>query len=101
MPVKLDRIASIALAALALVAAPAPAQAQPAVPPSGSEAAGLVPAYSEDGFWLCLPGRDDACSRPLGTAALNSNGYGSLGQARPSRDSKADCFYIYPTVSRD
>jgi hypothetical protein len=57
--------------------------------------------YANDSAWLCLPGREDACARPLATTALNANGYGSTGQVLPARDSKIDCFYVYPTVSRD
>jgi hypothetical protein len=81
-----------ALAAAALVAA-APATAQPA--------ATAAPNYASDSAWLCLPGRADICSKPLGTTALNPNGYGSVGQSRVARDPPIDCFYVYPTVSSD
>ncbi|HYI39624.1 MAG TPA: DUF3089 domain-containing protein [Allosphingosinicella sp.] len=57
--------------------------------------------YAHDSNWLCLPGRADACSAPLATTALNSNGYGSTGQMLPDKDAAVDCFYVYPTVSRD
>ena len=59
------------------------------------------PDYSDPGNWLCLPGRSDPCSAPLPTTALNPNGYGSLGQSVPKADAAVDCFYVYPTVSRD
>jgi hypothetical protein len=81
-----------AVAALLYLAAPfAPAAAQEA----------SAPDYTKAESWLCLPGRDDPCSRPLATTALNANGYGSVGQARPRADAPIDCFYVYPTVSRD
>ena len=51
--------------------------------------------------WLCLPGRTDVCSTPLATTALNPNGYGSTGQSSVAKDAAVDCFYVYPTVSRD
>jgi len=51
--------------------------------------------------WLCLPGRADICSTPLGTTALNANGYGSVGRSSVAKDPPIDCFYVYPTVSRD
>jgi Protein of unknown function (DUF3089) len=70
-------------------ALPAPAQAPAAA------------AYSADSAWLCLPGRNDVCSTPLPTTALNSNGYGSTGRSSVATDAPVDCFYIYPTVSRD
>jgi hypothetical protein len=79
-------------AALALAAA-APAAAQ--------EEAGPAPDYAQDSAWLCLPGRADPCGQPLPTAALNANGYGSVGRSAPAAAPVADCFYVYPTVSRD
>ena len=51
--------------------------------------------------WLCLPGRADICSTPLATTALNPNGYGATGQSSVAKDPPLDCFYVYPTVSRD
>ena len=57
--------------------------------------------YSSDQSWLCLPGRDDPCGKPLPTTALNANGYGSVGQSLPRKDAAIDCFYVYPTVSAD
>jgi len=81
------------LLAMGLIAAPAPAQ-----PPAAPAAA---PDYANPARWLCLPGRQDSCGRPLPTTALNANGYGSSGQAVPAANPPIDCFYVYPTVSRD
>jgi hypothetical protein len=83
----------IAIAAAALLLA-GPALAQP-------EAAPPAVDYSNPANWLCRPGRDDSCSQPLPTAALNSNGYGSVGTTKVAANPMADCFYIYPTISRD
>jgi hypothetical protein len=80
-----------AASALLLLAAPVAAQAP-------AEAA---PDYRQDSAWICLPGRDDACGKALPTTALNANGYGSTGQVLPAKDPPVDCFYVYPTVSRD
>jgi hypothetical protein len=66
--------------------------------------AGVQPAavnYKVDRNWLCLPGREDVCSRPLQTTILNPAGYGKSGPSPVARDPKIDCFYVYPTVSRD
>lgn len=60
-----------------------------------------APNYSNPATWLCLPGRKDLCSTPLATTALNPNGYGSTGQSPVVKDAGIDCFYVYPTVSRD
>jgi len=59
------------------------------------------PDYTKDSSWLCLPSRSDVCSTPLPTAALNPNGYGSVGKSKVAKDPPIDCFYVYPTVSRD
>jgi hypothetical protein len=75
-----------------LFAAPALAQ-QPADPAAID--------YADEAAWLCRPGREDPCGRPLPTAALNANGYGSVGRSLPAEDPPIDCFYVYPTVSRD
>jgi hypothetical protein len=84
-----------AVIALAAMLSAAPALGQSAAPAPASV------DYSSEASWLCLPGRADACGRPLPTAALNANGYGSLGEVRPAADPPIDCFYVYPTVSRD
>lgn len=81
---------SLATLAVAIFTAPAAAQEAPA-----------APDYSDAASWLCLPGRDDPCSRPLPTTALNPNGYGSTRAVRPDPNASIDCFYVYPTVSRD
>ncbi len=83
------RLSMLGLAA-AIVAAPAGAQPTPA-----------APDYSKSASWLCLPGRADICSKPLPTTALNPNGYGSNGPSIVAKDPPVDCFYVYPTVSRD
>lgn len=65
--------------------------------PSG----GVAPAdYANQGNWLCLPGRDDACRSP-DTVELNPDGYGAPVVTQAAADPPADCFYLYPTVSRD
>jgi hypothetical protein len=59
------------------------------------------PDYRSQANWLCLPGRKDVCSTPLPTTALTPRGYGSNGLSPVATNSKLDCFYVYPTVSRD
>jgi hypothetical protein len=72
-----------------------------ATPAAGQEQPAPAPDYGTDAAWLCLPGRQDACGTPLPTTALNANGYGSVGRSMPDPDAQVDCFYVYPTVSRD
>jgi hypothetical protein len=78
---------TVAMALLA--AAPAAAQAPVAVD------------YSKESSWLCLPGRADICAAPLSTVDVNPSGYGAMRLSRPSKSPPIDCFYVYPTVSRD
>jgi hypothetical protein len=86
------------LAALALVAAPAYAQ----TPPAAAAATAPAPVdYANGANWVCLPGRDDACARPQPTADLDPNGYGQVASSTIAADPPIDCFYVYPTVSRD
>ena len=79
---------------LAALAA-APAAAQPASPTRQAV------DYSNGANWLCLPGRSDICRAPLPATALNPNGYGSNGSHVIAENPPIDCFYVYPTVSRD
>jgi len=72
-----------------------------ASPASAQPSTGPTPDYSKPANWLCLPGDSNTCSTPLPTTALNPNGYGSTGQSPVAKDPGVDCFYIYPTVSRD
>ena len=83
---------TILMAAAAQAGAPAPAPA-PALAPA--------PDYAQSDNWLCMPGRADPCGTPLPTTALNANGYGSVGRSTPNPRAPVDCFYVYPTVSRD
>ena len=77
-----------------LIAALAPAQPSTPAPVAPTD-------YSQDSRWLCLPGRKDVCSTPLASTALHADGYGSTGQSAVAANPPIDCFYVYPTVSRD
>lgn len=60
-----------------------------------------APDYSDDSAWLCLPGREDACAADLTATRVNGNGRTKVVRFKPAKDAKADCFYVYPTVSYD
>ena len=57
--------------------------------------------YGKESSWLCLPGRADTCSTRLLTTAVTPAGYGKRSNSSPAKDPPIDCFYVYPTVSRD
>ncbi|HKP34017.1 MAG TPA: DUF3089 domain-containing protein [Sphingomicrobium sp.] len=81
------------LFALGIIAA-APLSAQP-------RSTAPAPDYASRTAWLCLGASNDLCATPLPTTALNPNGYGSTGLSAIAEDPPIDCFYVYPTVSRD
>ena len=66
-----------------------------------SQTPATAPDYTMHRAWLCLPTRVTACSKALPTTALNPNGYGSTGLSTVAKNPPVDCFYVYPTVSRD
>ncbi len=82
------------------VAAPAPApvetgDAAPAVDP-------VAPMdYSQVGAWLCRPGLDDACRQVATATVIAADGTLTSDRFAAAGDPPIDCFYVYPTVSRD
>jgi hypothetical protein len=79
-------------------AAPAPAAPQaspaPAPPPAPND-------YSKPENWLCMPGRQDACAVDLTTTVIAADGTLSNEPWHAAADPRVDCFYVYPTVSRE
>lgn len=72
-----------------------PASAQ-TLPPTTANTA----KYADTNRWVCLPGRDDACSRDLQAKQLLADGSSVPVPAWPlATSSEVDCFYIYPTVT--
>jgi hypothetical protein len=57
--------------------------------------------YTSNDNWLCLPGRSDVCARPVTSVDVTPKGYGAIRTSRPAANPAVDCFYVYPTVSRD
>jgi len=69
--------------------------------PAAAQSPAAVPDYARASSWLCLPGRTDACAAPLAATAVRPSGYGAVEPFRPAKAPPVDCFYVYPTVSRD
>ncbi len=57
--------------------------------------------YAKPESWLCRPTRSDACAVDLTTTVLQGNGSTSTEKWAASKKPPIDCFYVYPTVSRD
>jgi Protein of unknown function (DUF3089) len=57
--------------------------------------------YGKPENWLCLPGHNAACDVPLDTTVVASSGATKVEKFARARAPSIDCFYVYPTVSRD
>jgi hypothetical protein len=80
-----------------IAAAPAPAEdaGAPAVEP-------VAPVdYSQPEAWLCRPEAEDACEQVATATAIAPDGTLTKDGFVPDPDAPIDCFYVYPTVSRD
>jgi hypothetical protein len=84
--------------AAVLWACVATAEAQPA---ARSEVAPAAPDYGLEANWLCRPGRADACAQDQTAAVISADGRMMRETFAPKADPTIDCFYVYPTVSRD
>ena len=93
-----------ALPAATTPGSPPPAPPAAAAPPSTPESA-PEPAtpndYSQLDNWLCIPGHNTACEVNLDTTVIAANGKMTVEKLAPAKDPPIDCFYVYPTVSRD
>ncbi len=80
-------------------AAPGLSAPDSAAPGSTASAAPLT--VPDDTVWLCQPGlAANPCQRDLTATSFDSNGVETAQPARPAADPPIDCFYVYPTVSR-
>jgi hypothetical protein len=101
-------------AILAALMAAGAASAQPGMAP-GAPTVGAQPGlrsaesgpnfgrndYGDRANWLCWPGRGDACAGDLTTTVVRADGSTSTEAFRADPNAPIDCFYVYPTVSRD
>jgi len=76
------------------------AASQAAVTQLAAATAAATPVdYGDPKSWLCLPGRNDACSAPLTSTVIEPDGTRRRGTYVPDRNAPVDCFYVYPTAS--
>ena len=57
--------------------------------------------YSGPSTWLCRPGRADSCAAVLSATVIAADGSQSTRNYKPDPNAPIDCFYVYPTVSRE
>lgn len=89
------------LAALVLTAALCGGAGALAQAPAAAPVAESHNDYTNPASWLCQPGRQDACTVDLDATVIHADGSTSIDRFRPDPDAPIDCFYVYPTVSRD
>lgn len=83
---------------------------QPGEAPAASEAdmasapaiAPVTPLdYANPASWICRPGADESCRQPAAATVIAATGQTSKDGFEAAGDPPVDCFYLYPTVSRD
>lgn len=58
--------------------------------------------YTQKANWLCWPGKtDDACSADMRTTVIQANGSTTIEQFKANPKAPIDCFYVYPTASKE
>jgi len=68
---------------------------------SGAASSGTSPGPTKT-VWLCRPGATpDPCETSLDTTVVKANGQRSVTDVNDAKNAKIDCFYVYPTVSRE
>jgi len=86
--------AAVALISAETAAATSPPDTMPPLAPA--------PDYSDPATWICSPASDD-CTDGVTPIAVAADG--TLTPADPdayiATDPPIDCFYVYPTISRD
>jgi hypothetical protein len=59
------------------------------------------PAAPDDTIWLCRPGlAANPCAGSLDATVVDASGARTVEPNSPAADPPIDCFYVYPTVSR-
>jgi hypothetical protein len=75
--------------------------AAPGAPSATAPIGGAPTAVPSTTVWLCKPGlASNPCAAKLDTTAVDASGRASVQPLAPASDPPIDCFYVYPTVSR-
>jgi pimeloyl-ACP methyl ester carboxylesterase len=60
-----------------------------------------APDYGDASAWACRPGAEERCTANLDAVEIKANGQRTPERFVASPDPEIDCFYVYPTVSRE
>lgn len=58
-------------------------------------------SYDDPTHWVCRPDADDICQSDLDTTVIAADGTTTVEPFVEAADPTVDCFYVYPTISRD
>ena len=89
-------LALVAFAASALLAAPGAGAADWA-----TMAVSVSPDYAVAANWACRPGAESACTTGLDAVAVTADGQRTPQRFVAANAPAIDCFYVYPTASRE
>ena len=91
----------VGAAVAALLISSCSASSPPRVAPTAVASPVATSAVPAATVWLCRPGlANDACTGSLDTTIVAPDGSKTTRHDGPSAEPKFDCFYVYPTVSR-
>ncbi len=97
--------AFLILAVSTLIACSSTPSAPPAAPTAAAASAPPAAAakndYGKSESWLCRPGRQANCATDQSATVVSANGKLTPELWKPDPNAAIDCFYVYPTVSRD
>ena len=57
--------------------------------------------YADPANWVCHPGKEDICDGDLDATVIQADGTTKVEPWSANPDAPIDCFYVYPTISRD
>ena len=84
---------STSTTSIPLTTTTAPPEPRVVVPPSTD--------YADPAHWVCRPDLADVCDSGLESTVVNADGSLSSEPWAPDPAAPIDCFYLYPTISRD
>ncbi|MFN8018192.1 MAG: DUF3089 domain-containing protein [Acidimicrobiales bacterium] len=58
-------------------------------------------SYDDPSHWVCRPDQDDICDESLDATRIDADGTTTVEPFEKAKDPGFDCFYVYPTISRD
>src|ERR1700743_2507360 len=66
-----------------------------------AKVADAAPDYADNAIWVCRPGVEDICTTGLDAVVVYADGHKEQQPFKPAVNPTIDCFYVYPTVSRE